>query len=94
MPLPMTAQALVDVQTALEAFKAHDMPSVNQIPANWAPNQWWICARANLAAAEMFFFREYAVYKPMMHENAVASARRIVDLVKSLSDETYANLRK
>ena len=90
----MTAQALADLQRALEAFKAYDMPSLDRIPASWAPNQWWICTRANLAAAEMFFFKEYAIYKPMMHENAVASARRIVDLVKSLSDETYANLRE
>lgn len=90
----MTAQALADLQTSLEAFKSMDMPSVNQIPPGWAPNQWWICTRANLATAEMFFFKEYAVYKPTMHEQAVASARKIVDLVKSLSEETYANLRK
>ena len=89
----MTSQTLRDLQAALEAFKSSDMPPLSLVPANWGADQWWICARANLATAEMYFFQEFSVYKPSMYENAVASARRVVDLVKSLSDSEYANLR-
>jgi hypothetical protein len=93
MPLPMTSQALNDLQISLEAFKTNDMPPLSLVPANWGAEQWWICARANLATAEMYLFQEYSVYKPSMYENAVASARRVVDLIRSLSDSEYANLR-
>lgn len=93
MPPPLTGQALNDLQVALEAFRADDMPPLSRIPPSWGPDQWWICARANLATAEMYFFNEYSIYKPSMYENAVASARRIVDLVKSLSSSEHANLR-
>jgi hypothetical protein len=89
----MSSQALRDLQIALEAFKSNDMPPSSLIPTNWGADQWWICARVNLATAEMYFYQEYSVYKPSMYENAVASARRVVDLVRSLSDLEYANLR-
>jgi hypothetical protein len=41
----------------------------------------------------VYFFNEYSLYKPLMYENAVASARRVVDLVKSLTDLDWSNLR-
>jgi hypothetical protein len=93
MPSASTSQALDDFKKALDVFKSRDMPAANTIPFEWAHDQWWICCRANLATAEVYFFNEYSLYKPLMYENAVASARRVVDLVKSLTDLDWSNLR-
>ncbi|KAJ9116361.1 hypothetical protein QFC22_004802 [Naganishia vaughanmartiniae] len=92
MPPATTTQALDDFKRALDVFKSRDMPCANTVPFEWAHDQWWICCRANLATAEVYYFNEYSVYKPIMYENAVASARRVVDLVKSLTDLDWSNL--
>ncbi|KAJ9099207.1 hypothetical protein QFC21_004087 [Naganishia friedmannii] len=92
MPPASTSKALDEFKRALDVFKSRDMPAAHTVPFEWAHDQWWICCRANLATAEVYFFNEYSVYKPIMHENAVASARRVVDLVKSLTDLDWSNL--
>ena len=88
---PYAQYSLKKLQASLEAFRT-SLPDSESRPNDVSTDPWWIFTRANLAAADMLFFAEYAVYQPVMFEHALNAAKRMVELVEGIRIETYAHL--
>ncbi|WVQ97444.1 hypothetical protein IAU59_004557 [Kwoniella sp. CBS 9459] len=97
-PLP----AVQVVEQALRLFRQRIPPcftnTISTPPANPEDtydvfgDPWWIMCHANLYTAEMIMWREMANYHAEVYERAVSCARGLVDLVKRVAPENWANV--
>ncbi|OCF41763.1 hypothetical protein I317_04369 [Kwoniella heveanensis CBS 569] len=95
--------AVRNVETALRLFRQNIPPSFAVTTTNTPAidpkdaydgfaDPWWIMCHANLFTAEMIMWREMAHHHVDAYERAVCCARGLVDLIKRVSPENWANV--
>nr|XP_019049274.1 hypothetical protein I302_03056 [Kwoniella bestiolae CBS 10118]OCF28204.1 hypothetical protein I302_03056 [Kwoniella bestiolae CBS 10118] len=97
-PIP----ALQSVQGALSNFRQR-LPEIfqdftqytsppSETPYDGLSDPWWIMFHSNLYTAEMLCWRELAGHHSNVYENAIRSARALVNLVRRVPNDSWANL--
>ncbi|WWC58693.1 uncharacterized protein I303_101237 [Kwoniella dejecticola CBS 10117] len=97
-PIP----AIQSVQIAIQRFRLRVPEVFHDFTQNVTPpsetvydgmsDPWWIVFHSNLYTAEMIAWRELANHHSNVYENAVRSARALVNLVRRIPEHAWANM--